>query len=143
MGKTGCLITADGSEDDKICPEGLPNYQVPPPLEFLPATTMRPEPNSAIGTDDGKAPTMKDVIEEMEDETPNDAGDEFEDHEDDRTYSAPYCRRKLRALYETGWHEGRIDYYNENLCKYHVAFEDSSEDYIGEDDIDMVDVIIC
>ena len=29
--KTGCLITADGSEDDKIAPEGLEDYTVPPP----------------------------------------------------------------------------------------------------------------
>ena len=29
--KTGCLITNDGSDDDKIKPEGLPNYVVPPP----------------------------------------------------------------------------------------------------------------
>ncbi|XP_028404065.1 tigger transposable element-derived protein 2-like [Dendronephthya gigantea] len=25
--KTGCLLTADGSNDDKICPQGLDNYQ--------------------------------------------------------------------------------------------------------------------
>ena len=29
--KTGCLITADGSEDYLITPKGLPEYQVPPP----------------------------------------------------------------------------------------------------------------
>ena len=29
--KTGCLITADGSEDHPIKPEGIPEYQVPPP----------------------------------------------------------------------------------------------------------------
>lgn len=30
--KTGCLITADGSDDAKIQPEGLPAYKVQPPL---------------------------------------------------------------------------------------------------------------
>ena len=30
--KTGILITADGSEDEKIQPEGLTDYKVPPPL---------------------------------------------------------------------------------------------------------------
>ena len=102
-----------------------------------------PEPNNAIGTDDGQAPTMRDAIEEMEDETPADTGEIFIDHEDDRNYSAPYCGRNLRALYETGWHEGEIDYYNESSCKYHVIFKDDSEDYIAEDDIDMVEVIVC
>ena len=28
--KSGCLISADGSNDDEIAPEGLQNYQVPP-----------------------------------------------------------------------------------------------------------------
>ena len=36
--KTGCLITADGSEDDKINPEGLPNHKVPPPIILDPST---------------------------------------------------------------------------------------------------------
>ena len=26
-------------------------------------------------------------------------------------------------------------------CKYHITFKDNSEDYISEDDIDMIDVI--
>ena len=30
--KTGCLITANGSEDKEISPEGLENYEVIPPL---------------------------------------------------------------------------------------------------------------
>ena len=32
--KTGCLITADGSEDSKITPESLVDYKVPPPLSY-------------------------------------------------------------------------------------------------------------
>ena len=31
--KTGCLITADGSEDEKIQPEGMPGYIVPAPVD--------------------------------------------------------------------------------------------------------------
>ena len=41
--KTGCLITADGSEDDKINPEGLPNYRVPPP------SLLDPAPEASVG----------------------------------------------------------------------------------------------
>ena len=33
--KTGCLITADGSEDEKIKPEGLGDYIVPQPLNII------------------------------------------------------------------------------------------------------------
>ena len=36
--KTGYLITADGSEDDKINPEDLSNYKVPSPIMFDPST---------------------------------------------------------------------------------------------------------
>jgi hypothetical protein len=32
--KTGCLIAADGSEDDKINPEGMPAYVVSPPVNI-------------------------------------------------------------------------------------------------------------
>ena len=35
--KTGCLITADGSEKKKIQPEGLKEYQVRPPMTIEPA----------------------------------------------------------------------------------------------------------
>ena len=42
--KTGCLITADGSEDKKIQPEGLPNYTVPPPIALDPGTTLASAP---------------------------------------------------------------------------------------------------
>ena len=31
--KRGCLITADGSEDEKIQPEGMPGYIVHPPVD--------------------------------------------------------------------------------------------------------------
>ena len=31
--KTGCLITADGSEDEKIQLEDMPGYIIPPPVD--------------------------------------------------------------------------------------------------------------
>ena len=36
--KTGCLITADGSEDEKIQPEGLKEYKVQPPMPMEPVS---------------------------------------------------------------------------------------------------------
>ena len=38
---------------------------------------------------------------------------------------------KLPACYENGWFEGDTEYHN-NICKYHVSFNDVSEDYISE-----------
>ena len=55
---------------------------------------------------------------------------------------APYCGRRMKILYENVWHIGEIKYYNDHLQKYYVKFEDKSEDYIGEDDIDMVEVCV-
>lgn len=48
--KTGCLITADGNEDKKIQPEGLPNQAVPPPIALDPGTTLpsAPAPPEAL-----------------------------------------------------------------------------------------------
>ena len=34
------------------------------------------------------------------------------------------------------------DYYNDHIQKYHVIYSDNSEDYIGEDEIDMVDICV-
>ena len=42
--KTGCLITADGSDDVSIKPEGLSDYQVPPPA-LINAMTENGESN--------------------------------------------------------------------------------------------------
>ena len=49
FGKTGCLITADESNDDKIKPEDVPKYHVPPSYDneatsALPETTCEPAP---------------------------------------------------------------------------------------------------
>ena len=48
--KTGCLMTADGSHDEKIKPEGLPNYQVKPPLDMFPVAETHPTANNAVGS---------------------------------------------------------------------------------------------
>ena len=42
--KTGCLITANGEDDDEIKPEGLSNYVVPSPSISDP-TDYVPQPN--------------------------------------------------------------------------------------------------
>ena len=47
--KTGILITADGSEDEKIQPVGLTDYKVPPPLP-MPGPLEHPDIIAAIDT---------------------------------------------------------------------------------------------
>ena len=68
-----------------------------------------------------------------------------EEHEDlyvNHTKTTPYCGKKFYSLYKNGWIEGDIEDYNENICKYNVSFNDGSEDYIGEDNIGMIQVIV-
>ena len=43
--KTACLMTADGSEDQFITPEGLPGYKLPPPCLYLPTIDAIPDAN--------------------------------------------------------------------------------------------------
>ena len=57
--KTGCLITADGSEDAKVSPEGLLNYELQLPIDIDPiatpatSSTVPPsEPNIDEGQED-------------------------------------------------------------------------------------------
>ena len=50
--RAGCLINADGSDDNKIKPDGIPDYVVPPPLltfEFhAPAAEPIPEDDKEV-----------------------------------------------------------------------------------------------
>ena len=138
--KTGCSMAADGSDDDKISPEGLPDYHAPPPADYLPVAETTPIPNEPAGANNTTA--EEEVLEEFDEEESENEGDEFEDHEDDRIDFAPYCGRKLRALYGNGWYTGTIQYFNENLLKYRVTFDDGTEDYIAEEEIDMIDVCV-
>ena len=50
--------------------------------------------------------------------------------------------KKLRSLYENGWFESNTEYCHENICKHHFPFNDDSEVYLGEDDIDMIEVTV-
>ena len=95
-------MTADGSEDEKITPEGLPSYQVPPPVDYIPAAEAMPASNQATGEDID----MNNVEDNNEDDDgkdePDDNGEEWEDHEDDQ----------MKVLYESGWYTGEVKYYN-------------------------------
>ena len=64
------------------------------------------------------------------------------DKEDDRTTNHELIGKQIRGHYETGWHVGRIEYFNRSLEEFHVLFDDGSEDYIKETDIDGVEIIL-
>merc|ERR1712008_657247 len=73
-------------------------------------------------------------------------GTERLDLDADRTKDpkvAPLVGKKIRGNYETGWHYGKIEYFNVKMDEYKVLFEDGLDpDYIKESDIDGVDIIL-
>ena len=65
------------------------------------------------------------------------------DDESDQTYDDHLVGKIIRGNYRSsGWHNGKIEYFNTNLKEYLVLFDDGSSDYIKEDDIDGKDVIL-
>jgi len=132
--KTGCLITVDGSEDDKISPEGLTNYVVPPPLP------IQVEMDPVIPT---PATEPRDVVEDMielEEELET-MPEERVDLAVDRTSDHPLVNRTVSVCYDD-WHVGTITWYNKKLDECRVLFADKSEDYLTLDDFNGVDVIL-
>ena len=133
--KTGCLITADGTDDDKITPEGLNDYTIPGPAMYLDAPVdvvpcETPAPAEAVDDEN------TDLTDEPEDATI----DEREDCSDDRDMEHPSVGRMVKALYDNGWHIGEVKYYNRTLKELKVDFPDGSCDYIAPGDIGDTEV---
>ena len=131
------MISVDGSNDDKIAPEGLQNYQVPSLHQYLEPAVELPESNWVEFEESPPSDTM--VADENnflpDDQELHEHIDKEEDHIVDS-----FVGRKIKALYENGWFVGKINYYNKLLEKYYVLYEDDTEDYISLDDIDGVEV---
>ena len=75
-------------------------------------------------------------------EEPEDEGNEWLDNEMDRVCDDELCGRKVKALYPNGWSTGIIEYFNTNMNKYRVNYPDKSDDYIGVEDIDGIEVVL-
>ena len=94
----------------------------------------------------------KDSSSDTESDSSNDAGEGFSDSDDsndsrvdyteDQTYDDPLVGKKLRCNYDSGWHTGKIEYFNTKLEEYVVFFEDESSDYIKKSDIDGLEIIL-
>ena len=111
-----------------------------PSVDYVPAAETLSTPNQRTVEDGTIEEDNEDADQDADgQDEPDDNGEEWEDHEDDHIMDAHYCGRRIKILYENGWHTGKIKYYNDHLQKYYVKFDDKSEDYIGEDDIDIVE----
>ncbi len=79
------------------------------------------------------------MFDDDAEEAPNEDS-EWVNDENDRSYDDELCERKLEALYSNGWFTGKIQYYNNSQNKYRVVFSDGTEDYIGVEEIDGVEI---
>ena len=48
----------------------------------------------------------------------------------------------IRGLYESGWSEGEIMYYNNELGEYHIFFNDGTSDFVKAEDTDGVELVL-
>ena len=106
--KIGCLITADGSEDSKIQPEGLNGYIVPDPLPSAisvpdPVPCETPEP-ATIPADD----EMEIEDSEFHDNSVDAQDDEILEVDDelDRNFGHELVGNKFKVHYDYGCFTG-------------------------------------
>ena len=132
----GCLITADGSDDDKITPEGLVGYAVPPPLQ----TVSADDPIVQHPTPDDVPEDVCEIEEEAETVPEVNDDDLEDDNEADRDYSHNLVGRRIRALYNNGWFTGQVKYFITRMSKLNITFSDNRDDYMRLDEINDTDV---
>ena len=103
-----------------------------------PVTTPLSEPflNPSIGVSIDEISN-----EELEPEYPVEEPCIIRDHVSDREYTGENIGRSIKALYETGWHVGKVLYWNHNLGEFKIEFPDRTIDYIKPDDIDDVEIM--
>ena len=143
--RTGCNLTVDGSEDHKVKPEGLLGYKPYEPLE----TQAAPEPlvPGQANVEPEEPPEDRILPDESDEESEDEDVDEEDiilepiviDNEEDRLFTAKLVGKKIRALYSGEWQTGTLKYYNRKLDKYLLAFDDDSNDWISEAEIDGVE----
>jgi hypothetical protein len=142
--KTGCLLTADGSDDNLVEPEGFRDYAIPPPALFEPSVNL-PETLDNVEVDDEDEDDEEQIEEQIEEPRPEnqDVAALGEDVEDDRDYHHELVGRQIRALYESGWATGSVSYFNNRFEKVKVDFADSEDsDYIALSEIDGIELIL-
>merc|ERR1739838_602216 len=104
-----------------------------------------PPPPKKKGGQKGRPPAKSKYVDPDSDED-FDQPTERLDLDSDQTRDlkiAPLVGKKIRGNYETGWHYGKIEYFNVKMQEYKVSFADGLDpDYIKESDIDGVDIIL-
>ena len=100
-------MTADGSGDEKIQPEGLVDYKIPPPMALLDPQEEIPVTVHTEGTESIENESMENEVDQ---EVPEPSDKDFEvaeneyklDEEEDRDYGYGSCGKKFKIMYENG-----------------------------------------
>ena len=128
--KTGCLITADGTDDDLIKPERLKSYVVPLPAFLQPSASFPQVDKNSVSGEEHTTVSGEDVdTVDPSEEQPSDSGIQ-EDNLEDRVYGDDLVGRKVAPLYENGWFNGTIVYFNTKLKEYKVDYADETHQTI-------------
>ena len=92
--KTGCLLTADGSDDCKVNPEGLENYVVPPPANFI------APPENAVPCETPEPANPEPDIQDVEPTEPpeDDPQEDRVDSEENRNFEHENVGKKLKRF---------------------------------------------
>ena len=99
-----------------------------------------PTSNTPDTTENDEEKQEEETLNENWQKSEND-GTEFKDCENDRSQDELYgC--KVKGLYEYGWFTGTIQYFNKKLGKCRVLYNDGSEDYIGIEEIEGVEIVL-
>ena len=131
-------MTADGTNDDKIKPEGLNDYQVPPML-LLDLVNAEPFLNGITPVED----EPDEVDFDNEDMMPTDDTSILEDKAEDREYDNLFVGWCVRGLYENGWVDGVVIYYNKSLAEYVIHYSDGSREFLKDKDFDDMQRFFC
>ena len=111
------MISVDGSNNDKIAPEGLHNYQVPSPHQYLEPAAQLPESNQVEFKEPPPSDTM--VVDENNFLPDYQELHEHIDRGEDRIVDS-FVGRKIKPLYENGWFVDKINYRKKLLEEYYV-----------------------
>ena len=93
--RIGCLII----------PEGLPNYQVQSPIDYVEPLSAASESNTVLGETDENTNLEE---EEYDEEHPVDERSIAMDREGDRDFTVELVAMKIKVLYHNGWVVGDL-----------------------------------
>ena len=128
--KTGYLMTANGNNDEKIKPEGLNDYQVPPFMSLLDPANAEPSSNDITPAQD----EPDDVDSNNEGMVPTDDTCELDNKAEDWEYNNPSVGHCVRGLNEDESFDDVLVYYKKLIAEYVIHYSDWLREFLKDQD---------